>query len=265
MTGIRLVAGRLFSTAEAQMVRRPIPVVVSESLARALSLGAEDIGRRLNFVDGTAVQVIGIVRDTSSVRPGERDAGMLYESLGTANLAMASALMKFTSRPQTLIPMIRTEVRALEPQLFFATETVATTIAQESERYAAVVRLTAIPAGLVAFLSLVGIYGVTAFAVAQRRHEIGIRSALGAEPRRIVRMVLLSLRWPFVAGLTLGALLAAVGNRLLQRTNLITDVSLVDPWAYGSALWLLVCAAAATFIPAFRAARAAPWHVLRND
>jgi len=190
---------------------------------------------------------------------------MLYQSIGTANLAMASALMKFTGNPQTLIPMIRTELQALEPQLFVSAETVATTIAQESQRYAAVVKLTAIPAGLAVFLSLVGIYGVTAFAVAQRRHEISIRSALGAQPRKIVSMLFLSLRWPLLAGLALGILLAASGSRLLRQANLINDVSLVDPWAYGSVLLLLVCAAGATFLPAIRATRAAPWQVLRND
>ena len=99
-----------------------------------------------------------------------------------------------------------------------------------------VVRLVAIPACLIVFLSLVGIYGVTAFAVAQRRHEIGVRSALGAQPREIVGLLCLALRWPLLAGLTFGILLSAVSNRLLQQANLVTDVTLADPWAYGSAL-----------------------------
>jgi predicted permease len=265
MTGIRLVSGRLFSSAEARMVHRPTPVIVSESLARALSLRSDDIGRQLSLADSTAVQVIGIVSDTSSVRPGERDGEMLYQSIGTANVTGASVLMTFTGNPQTLVPMIRRELQALEPQLFVSIETVATTIARESQRYAAVVKLTAIPAGVAVFLSIIGIYGVTTFAVAQRRHEIGIRSALGAQPRKLVSMLFLSLRWPLVAGLTFGILLAVIANRLLQRANLITDVSLADPWAYGSALLLLVCAAGATLVPALRAARVEPWHVLRND
>jgi len=265
MTGIRLVHGRLFSTAESQFPRNPVAVIVSESLARALSLDARDLGRRFNLADDTAVQVIGVVSDTSSVRPGERDAAMLYQATGTANLAIASVLMRFTGDPQTLIPMIRTEVRALDPQLFVAPETVTTTIAQDSERYTTVVRLTAIPAAIAVFLSLAGIYGVTTFAVAQRRHEIGVRSALGARPQEIAGLFFLSLRWPLLAGLTVGILLSALGHQLLQRANLVTDMTLTDPWAYGSALALLTCAAGATLFPALRAARAEPWQVLRNN
>ena len=265
ITGIRLLRGRLFSSAESRFPRNPVAVVVSESLARALSLGAHDVGQQLSLADGTAVQIIGVVSDTSSVRPGERDDGMVYQSTGAANLATASVLMRFTGNPQTLIQTIHTEIRALEPQLFVSPETVAETIARESERYVAVVRLVAIPACLVVFLSLVGIYGVTAFAVAQRRHEIGVRSALGAQPREIVGLLFLALRWPLLAGLTLGILLSAVGNRLLQQANLVTDVTLADPRAYGSALLLIICAAGATLIPALRGAHAEPWLVLRDD
>jgi ABC-type antimicrobial peptide transport system permease subunit len=190
---------------------------------------------------------------------------MLYQSIGATNLSFASVLMRFTGSPQTLMSMVRTETRALDPQLFVLPETVATTIARDSERYAVVVKLVAIPACLVVFLSLVGIYGVTAFAVAQRRHEIGIRSALGARSHEIAGLFFLSLRWPLLAGLTLGILLSVLGHRLLQRANLVTDVTLADPWAYGSALLLLICAAGATLIPARRAAHSEPWLVLRDD
>ena len=257
--------GRSFSTAESRFPRNPTPVIVSESLARGLALGANDVGQRFSLADGTAIQIIGVVSDTSSVRPGERDDGMLYQSIGATNLATASVLMRFTGDPQTLMSMVRTEMRALESQLFVSPETVAAAIARESERYATVVELTAIPAGLVVFLSLVGIYGVTTFAVTQRRHEIGIRSALGARPREIVGLLFLALRWPLLAGLTLGILLSAVGNRILQQANLVTDVTRADPWAYGSALLLLICAAGATLIPALRGAHAEPWLVLRDD
>ena len=190
---------------------------------------------------------------------------MLYQSIGTANVTGASVLMAFTGDPQTLIPMIRRELQAVEPRLFVSIEPVATTIALESQRCAAVVKLAAIPASLAVFLSIIGIYGVTSFAVAQRRHEIGIRSALGAQPSALVSMLFLSLRWPFAGGLTFGILLAAIGSRLLQQANVIIDASLVSPWTYGSALLLLACAAGATCVPTLRATRAEPWHVLRND
>jgi hypothetical protein len=127
MMGIRLVSGRLFSNAEAQMVRRPTPIIVSESLARALSLGSDDIGRQRSLADGTAVQIVGIVSDTSSVQPGHRDEEMLYQSIGTANMATASVLMTVTGNPETLIPTIRRELQAVEPQLSATIETATRT------------------------------------------------------------------------------------------------------------------------------------------
>ena len=190
---------------------------------------------------------------------------MLYQPTGSANLATASVLMKFTGSPQTLISAIRTEVRAVNPELFVSPETVATAITQESDRYASVVKLTAIPASLAVFLSLVGIYGVTAFAVAQRRQEIGIRSALGARPREIVGLFFLALRWPLVAGMALGILLSVLGTRLLQHEHLVTNVTFAEPWAYGAGLLLLMCIAGATLIPALRVAHGEPWLELRND
>lgn len=265
ITGMRLLRGRLFSTPESRFPRTPVPVVISESLARSLSLGPDEVGQRFSLADGTALQIIGVVTDTSSVRPGERDDLMLYQPTGAANLSTASVLMKVTGDPQALMQVVRAEVRALNPQLFVSPQTVATTIATESERYGVVVKLVAIPAGLAVFLSLIGIYGVTAFAAAQRRHEVGIRSALGARPQEIVGLFFFSLRWPLLAGLTLGILLSAVGNRLLQQAHVVTDVTLADPWAYGSALLLLTSAAGATLIPALRAAHAEPWLVLRDD
>ena len=161
------------------------------------------------------VQFIGVVSDTSSVRPGERDDGMLYQSIGAANLATASVLMRFTGNPQRLMQLIRSEVRALDPQLFVCPETVARRWL-DSERYAAVVKLTAIPAGFVAFLSMVGIYGVTSFAVAQRCQSRCSRGARGPA-RTIVGMFFLSLRWPLLVGVTLGFLFSALGTGCFSR------------------------------------------------
>ena len=145
-------------------------------------------------------------------------------------------------------------------------ETVATILAQEADHYAAVVRLTAIPACLALFLSIVGIYGVTAFAAAQRTQEIGIRSAIGARPHQIVGLLLRSLMWPLLAGLAVGVPLATLGARVLQRANFLGEFKIVDSWAFGGALLVLVCAAsAATLIPALNAARLDPGQALRNE
>jgi len=120
-----------------------------------------------------------------------------------------------------------------------------------------------VPAGLALFLSVIGIYGLTAFAAAQRTHEIGVRVALGARPGQVVGLFFGALRRPFALGALAGSFLAAVGVTLVARANLMPAVSARDPLAYAVAIVVLLCtAAAATLIPAFRAARKAPWSAL---
>ena len=103
--------------------------------------------------------------------------------LDPASFASIVLLLRVVGNPQTLIPMIRAEVEALDSRLFVSSETVAATIARDSERYATVVRLTVIPAGIAAFLSMVGIYGVTAFGAAGRRAQREYRSPVAVAPR----------------------------------------------------------------------------------
>src|SRR5262249_53513001 len=139
-------------------------------------------------------------------------------------------------------------------------------IARDASRYNAVVGTIAVPAALALFLSIVGIYGVTAFAAAQRTHEIGVRMALGATRRDIVALFLRSLRWPLTIGIAGGSVCAMISIAILKSTNVVMNPSAIDPSAYGAAIGvLLVTATVATLVPAVRAARDQPWVALRNQ
>jgi putative ABC transport system permease protein len=125
--------------------------------------------------------------------------------------------------------------------------------------------VTAIPAGLALFLSVVGLYGLTAFVAVQRTHEIGVRMALGAARRDVLVLLLESLRRPFVMGVIGGSFLAVIGVIVLNRTSLTIVVSAGDPLIYAGSILLLTCtASAAALVPALRAARRQPWQVLRD-
>jgi ABC-type antimicrobial peptide transport system permease subunit len=129
-------------------------------------------------------------------------------------------------------------------------------------------RLAAWVAGVVGaaglLLGAVGVYGVTAFAVAQRTHEIGVRMALGARAADVLRLMLGSeLRAP-LAGMAAGLLVAGAAARLLG--SLLYGVSPIDPWTYATVITVLgTVALGATLLPARRAAATDPIQTLRSD
>ena len=138
-------------------------------------------------------------------------------------------------------------------------------VARDAGRYTAVLGAAGVPATLALFLSVIGIYGLTAFAAAQRTHEMGVRIALGASRRDIVVLFFWSLRWPFVLGVVGGCVCAAIGVAVLRSINVLADASSLEPSVYGlSIVVLLFTASVATLLPAIRAARSEPWSTLRD-
>jgi putative ABC transport system permease protein len=274
MTNVRLTRGRLFDEDDGWIrgsgtgtgPGRGIPVVVSESFAKSLWPGLDPLGRQLNLTNGQLCEVVGVVTDTSSVRPGEADDPLLYQPPSPGGMTELSVLVQFTGDPRPLIQALRQEVRTLDSRLLGTPETIASIIAQEADRYSTIVALTALPSGLAVFLALVGVYGVTSFAAVQRRHEVGVRITLGARPHEIIGLLLKSLRWPLSAGLLIGIPLAALSANLLQRNNLLAGIEPLDPWIFGGAIMLVAIAAGvATLIPALRVARVDPSRVLNSN
>jgi predicted permease len=263
IAGVRVLQGRLFTDSEARTPGRVMPVVVSESLARLVFQGGRSVGRRVRFGNDDPAEIVGVVSDTSSIRPGERDDPMLYQPIHTANVTSLAMMLRFSGDAASIVRATRAEVQAIDSRLSAAPETIAATIARDADRYSALVAMTAVPAGLALFLSMIAIYGLTAFAAAQRTHEIGVRVALGARPDQVIGLFFAALRRPFAVGAIAGSALAALGVTLVARADLMPTVSARDPLAYAVAIVVLLCTAAvATLIPAFRAARKEPWAAL---
>jgi putative ABC transport system permease protein len=264
IVGLRLLKGRIFTETESRTAAPVMPIVVSASFASTFFPGVEAIGRRIRFGNDDAAQIVGVVNDTVSIRPTERDEPMVYQPMYAANVASVTAVVRLGGDARPLMEAIRARVREIDSRLQARPETVAHTISSEADRYTAVVKTTALPAGVALFLSIVGVYGLSTFAAAHRTHEIGVRIALGARTRDIVTLFLHSLRRPFIVGVLGGCVLSAAGVLLLQRTRVMTDVSLRDPLTFGAAIaLLLITAVGATLIPSFRAARKAPAATLR--
>lgn len=127
-----------------------------------------------------------------------------------------------------------------------------------------IARLTELFGLLALILACVGLYGVTAYAVARRTNEIGIRMALGADRRNVVRMVLRGALWQLGIGLAIGIPAALAGSRLIA--NQLYGVKTYDPVILGLSVFVLAaCALLAGFIPARRAASIEPMQALRAE
>jgi predicted permease len=244
--------------------------IVNETLARLLWPGQQAVGRRVQFAGARtalapAIEIVGVVRDSKYVTVGENPRPFLYRPLAQSYTPRVTLLVKTAGDPMSLLPVIRTELRRLDPDLPLynaAPLDIATAVSLLPVRIASIL---ATAVSVVAFvLSATGIYGVVAYLIRQRRREIGIRLALGATRRDIARLVgRQGLRWAG-AGLVVG-LSMAIGVAQLLRTVLY-GVGPGDAVAFAGVSSLLMATAyAACWIPARRSSRMNPLTCLREE
>ncbi len=270
--GTRLVRGRWFTSADTSG-SQPV-AVVNETLARLYFNDGNAVGGRLrvgNMKNPWAV-VVGIVADerhngvTGLVKEKFYIPHSQWHVATGGNLVRnAFIVVRTTGDPMSVAAAVRGEVRSLDPSLPVAnvrpmTEVVAASLATP--------RLTGFLLGTFAVIALllaaVGIYGVLAYLVSRRTHEIGIRLAIGADRGQVVRMVLSQGIGLATLGLVAG-IVGAIGLTRLM-TSVLYDVTPADPWTYASVTGgLLAVAAVASVIPALRAARVDPVTALRIE
>ena len=239
-------------------------VIVNEALARQHWPGESAVGKsiRVGENDWRVIGVVGDVRGAALDRPAEP---ALYVSRVVMNRSVAALAVRTTGDPAALAPAVARAIREEVPdqpitEIAPMSAIVADTVT--APRVLAV--LLALFGVLALVLAVIGLYGVVAYVVSQRTQEIGIRMALGAEPRTVVRMMLRRGLAPVVLGLVAGIALALAGTRLLR--GLLYEVSPTDPGTYATvALVLLAAAALAAYVPSRRAARIAPSAALRAE
>jgi putative ABC transport system permease protein len=260
---IPLLKGRYFTEAE---VHDNAPVVViSEVLAERFFAGENPLGQRLRVsaMNRLSYEVIGIVGD---VRHRGLDIElrqtMYFPSL---RLGYSNLVLRTTTDPASLAAAVRKEVAAIDPNQPVANiktmeQWLAESVAQPRFR----TLLLGLFSAVALLLAVVGIYGVMAYAVAQRTHEIGIRLALGAQSGAVLRLVLGQGMKLAGSGVALGLLAALLLTRLLK--NLLFKVSTTDPLTFaGVALLLLAVALLACYWPARKAMKVDPLGALRHE
>jgi hypothetical protein len=253
-------------------------VVVSEDFARQVAPEpSAALGRRIRFASDDQDawrEVIGVVQSIHEQGLYEEPPAMVYWPAFTQDMFGAPELgtpfVTFAVRSERagtagLVNEIRQAVRSVDPAIpVTADRTMADLYSGSLARTSFTLVMLATAGGMALLLGIVGVYGVVAYVVSQKTREIGIRSALGAEPRQLERMFLLQ-------GLALSALGAVVGlvaamalARLLS--SLLFGVSPLDPAAYMVALGVTMSAAAlASYLPARRAAAIDPVDTLRAE
>jgi putative ABC transport system permease protein len=262
---IPLLRGRGFD--EGDVAASPMVVLVNESMAQQFWPGEDPIGKRLKMGDtkGSWRTVVGVVGDV--LHRGLDAPHTIQVYLPNTQFADSSVILAVRTEndPTPLAAAVRSEIAALDPQVPVSDvetmdEVVSSSVA--NQRFGALLFL--LFGAIALLLTAVGIYGVISYGVAQRTHEIGIRLALGAGRREVLRLIVGEAMRPALLGAALG-LCAAFGlTRLLTR--LLYNVKPTDPPVFAAVLLILICVALlASYIPARRATRVDPMIALRYE
>jgi predicted permease len=260
--GMRLQRGRPISASDGE-AGAPRVLVVDETLSRYLYPGEDPIGKNLNLL-GQNWEIVGVVAPVHHFAMDRAPQAIVYGaesfSPGFASIAIRTSLP-----PLALTETVRNEILKLDPaQPIANVRTLDRAVHQSLSSKRAITILLGLFAAVAIGLACVGVYGVTAHAVGQRARELSIRSALGAQRSDIIQLVLKGGMKPSLAGIAVGLLAAVAMGRLIQSQ--LFEVRAYDLFVFVAAIGLLVCVAAlSVYVPARRAAAAAPSKALRDE
>jgi predicted permease len=261
--GIPLLRGRLFTEHDTAASSRV--AIVNKAFARKFFPGIDPIGKHITYsTDRIICEIVGVVEN---VRSGVQDTGVeqeLYLPLSQRPWLVAKLLVR-TANPTGVAAAIRNRIQSVDPgQAVAESVSLERAIARQLGRPQTAMLIVVVFAGSALLLAAIGIYGVVACSVAQRQKEIGIRMALGADPRRVKAMVFRQTFRLLGIGAIIGLPLAILLNRLYA--SLLFDVPPHDPTTLACVIGVLFSVAlAASHVPAVRAANVDPAIVLRAD
>jgi putative ABC transport system permease protein len=262
--GIPIVQGRDFNAYDVES--SPRVVIVNEEVARRY-FGGNAIGKRITFGSEKNAQreIVGIARNAKYRNLREPPLTFIYLPLGQEYQPGMTLMVRTQSDPSAFVGSLRNEMRALSKDVpVFSVQTMTDRIGGQlsAERMIAVV--LSIFGGIALLLAAIGVYGLTAYSVAQRNREIGIRMALGAERKDILKLIVRQGFALVLFGTSVGLLLSLAFTRLLQ--TLLFGVSPTDPLTFGMILALmLVVGLLACYLPARRATKVDPLVALRYE
>jgi putative ABC transport system permease protein len=281
--GIPLRRGRFFRDGDA---RQSIPVIrwypqqpnpagfdtpqaapvaiVSDAAARQFWPGEDPLGKHIHVLFSADITIVGIVGDIRHNGLNLPVFPQIYLAHSQEPWSSVSVVVRTSIPPMQVATAIRDRIRALDPSLPVTVRTMEEVLETSTGRQRLYAVMTGMFGVVALALSIVGIFGVVSYVATQRTREIGVRMALGAQRREILRLVIGQGMRPILAGVA-GGIAGAIGlTRFIS--NLLFGVAPLDPLTFGIAVALLTAVAlAACWIPARRATRVDPLTALRAE
>jgi putative ABC transport system permease protein len=266
--GVTVLRGREFAAQD--VIENPRAVIINEAMARREFPNQEALGQRMSFgPDENGEQqwldVVGVVGNVRQYRADEAPVPMTYVVHSFNPQRPYSLIVRSDGDVLALSASVHAAIQSVDPSLPIARartldEVVGASLTQRRFN----MTLLVVFALIALVLAIAGIYGTVAYAVAQRTQEIGIRVALGATTREVLRLVLFDALKPVGAGLVLGLVAAFALTRALDR--LVYGISTTDAATFITLPLLLgLVAMIASWLPAMRATRVDPMIALRTD
>lgn len=268
--GTPLLSGRTFREGDGESPTTP--AIVTRTMARRFFGIDNPLGRtfRTPVADSTSppYEIVGVVGDSKYNTLDETTGPIVYVPLGAKGGIHGWTQWNYELRSDvpmsSILPAARDAFASVSPTIELDATTLSTQVEATLARPRLLATLSAFFGALALVLAVVGLYGTLAYDVARRRNEIGVRMALGAAWRDVIRLVLGDAGRIVAAGIIVGTLLSLVGSRFVS--SLLYGVAPQDVRTLiGATLVLAITALIATMVPAWRAARTDPTEALREE
>ena len=262
--GISLLSGRDIDAHDVEGHQNVI--LISQAGARKLYGNENPIGHTLLITGGNIpAEIVGVVGDVRSQRLAEAVEIELYRPTGQENFPFLTITVRSSFKPEAVTKLVQAALVGIDPAIAIAQpQPMETILAQALGQARLMMLLLGIFAGVALLLATVGIYGAVAYTVAQRTGEIGVRMALGAQTRDILRLIVQQGMKPVVFGLAIGVAAALAVGRLIHSQ--LYQTSEYNPLLLSATLTILgVAALIACLFPAYRATLVNPVEALRTE
>jgi len=263
--GIPLIKGRAFTDRDNNAA--PNVLIINQAMAAKHWPNANPIGKRvtIGYNDTGPREIVGVVGDVKQGDLAEKSVPQMYGTFAQTPWPFVTAVVRTTNAPESAAASLRTMLARIDPQQAAGE---IKTLDQYVSRSIATPRFTALLVGAFATLALLlaalGLFSVMAYSVAQRRREIGIRMALGAQPTDVRALVLRQALTMGVVGLAIGLAGAFAATQILD--SLLFGITAHDPATFTSVCGvLLTVMLLAAYLPARRATRVDPIIALRTE
>ena len=260
--GIPIVSGREFMRTDDENV--PPLAIINETMAAKYWPEKNPVGQRLKAKDRW-LQIVGIAKNSNYHTKTETPIPFFYVPLRQNFRVQNSLLIRTRETPGAMMNALAREVHALDPNLApLITDRLQDQIDLISYSQRLAVTLVALFGGMALFLAAIGLYAVVSYTVSQGTRELGLRIALGAGTKDLMRLVMSRGLLLTASGVAIGVVAAIMLTRLMG--DMLYKVSPRDPLAFGSALAVIaITSVAACFFPAWRATRIDPTQALREQ